>query len=266
MQTTTTERADQLELVPGPVTPNPAPVVVQPMNTPDVLLQLAISHGADLDRLERLMAMKLEWNREQAKQAYFAAFAAFKAENIVVRKNKRVLFTSSKGTTDYRHAELSEVMDAVTPALSRHGLSVAWRIKHQERNWIVVEATLRHADGYSESVEMGGPPDESGNKNPIQAIASTQTYLARQTVKAVCGVAEKGDDDDGRGGPSTDEAAGQAQAKLEALIEDGMAKALGGEAELNKWWTSLTARQRNEVGKSFGEMKKRAREAQNGGA
>jgi hypothetical protein len=47
---------------------------------------------------------------------------------------------------------------------------------------------------------MGGPPDAGGAKNPIQARASTITYLERYTLKAICGVAEGGEDDDGQSG------------------------------------------------------------------
>jgi hypothetical protein len=47
---------------------------------------------------------------------------------------------------------------------------------------------------------MAGPPDAGGAKNAIQARASTITYLERYTLKAICGVAEQGDDSDGNHG------------------------------------------------------------------
>jgi hypothetical protein len=50
---------------------------------------------------------------------------------------------------------------------------------------------------------MSGPHDQSGNKNAIQAIASTVTYLERHTAVAITGVAVSDEeDDDGAGGAS----------------------------------------------------------------
>lgn len=46
---------------------------------------------------------------------------------------------------------------------------------------------------------MGGPPDAGGAKNAIQARASTKTYLERYTLKAITGLSEQEDDDDGNG-------------------------------------------------------------------
>ena len=44
---------------------------------------------------------------------------------------------------------------------------------------------------------MSAGRDDSGNKNSIQAVGSTTTYLQRYTLKAALGLAAS-DDDDGR--------------------------------------------------------------------
>src|SRR5205814_480968 len=63
--------------------------------TPDRLLELAVMNGADLAQMSALMEMKIKWDAHleaqralDAKKAYIAAKAAFKAENVVVRKDK----------------------------------------------------------------------------------------------------------------------------------------------------------------------------------
>ena len=61
--------------------------------------------------------------------------------------------------------------------------------------------SLKHVGGHSESVSIGGPPDAGGAKNALQARASTKSYLERYTLKAICGVAEGGDDSDGNPPP-----------------------------------------------------------------
>lgn len=162
--------------------------------TPADLLRIAVESGADLDRLERLMALQERWQASEAKKAYDEAFAAFKAEAVKIVKNREVTAGPLNGK---KYAELFAVVNAVTPALSRHGLSSSWRITKDDKDWLEVTCTLRHSAGHFESVSMGGPPDAGGAKNPIQARASTVSYLERYTLKAILGLSEQEDDDDG---------------------------------------------------------------------
>jgi hypothetical protein len=162
--------------------------------TPSDLLRIAVEQGADLDKLERLMALQERWQAGEAKKAYDAAFAAFKAEAVVILKNKQVTDGPLKNK---KYAELFAVVNAVTPALSKHGLSSSWKLTKDEKDWIEVTCTLKHTGGHTESVSMGGPPDTGGAKNPIQARASTVSYLERYTLKAVTGLSEQDDDTDG---------------------------------------------------------------------
>lgn len=171
--------------------PAPTPARVA---TPDDLLSIALSQGADLDRLERLMNLKQKYEENEARKAFAVAMAAFKAEQIVIGKDKLV---DHRGGT-YRHATLGNVVAIVSEALGRHGLYHAWAVK-QEETGVHVKCTLTHQLGHSESVAMWGPPDNSGSKNLIQQIASTVTYLQRYTLMAITGVAASDQDDDGEG-------------------------------------------------------------------
>lgn len=165
--------------------------------TPADLLRIAVEGNADLDRLERLMQLQDRWEAKEAKKAFDAAFAAFKAEAVTIIRNKRVTDGPLRGKG---YAELHEVINTVTPALSKHGLSSSWRLTKDEKDWIEVTCYLRHVAGHEESVSMGGPPDAGGAKNAIQARASTKSYLERYTLKAITGLSEQDDDDDGSGG------------------------------------------------------------------
>lgn len=150
--------------------------------------------GIGLDQIQRMMEMQEQWERREAEKAYNVAFAAFKAEAVRVIKGRSVTDGPLKGKS---YAELHDVVDAVTPALSRHGLSASWKITRDEKDWIEVTCTLKHVGGHAETVSMGGGPDAGGAKNALQARASTKTYLERYTLKAICGIAEGGDDTDG---------------------------------------------------------------------
>lgn len=176
----------------------PARAVVPAATTPSHLLAMAVEQGADLDKLTKLMDLQERWEANEARKAYVAAMADFKAAPIVIGKNKRVSFTTAKGKTEYDHAELSDVTAALVPRLSQHGFSHAWTVK-QDAGKITVACVLTHRLGHSERVEMTSGADDSGGKNSIQAISSANSYLQRYTLLAVTGQATGGQDDDGRG-------------------------------------------------------------------
>lgn len=166
-------------------------------NSPASMMLAAMDRGASLEQIEKMMALQERWEANEARKAYNAAFSAFKAEAVRIVKNREVTDGPLRGKA---YAELHSVVDALTPALSRHGLSASWKLTKDEPQWMEVTCTLRHVQGHEESVSMGGPPDAGGAKNAIQARASTKSYLERYTLKAICGVAEGGEDDDGNGG------------------------------------------------------------------
>jgi hypothetical protein len=165
-----------------------------PETSPMGLMLAAMRQGANLEQVEKMMALQERWEANEAKKAYDTAFAAFKGEAVVILKNRKVTDGPLKNKT---YAELHSVVNAVTPALSRHGLSASWKITRDEPQWLEVTCTVRHSSGHSESVSMGGPPDTGGAKNAIQARASSVSYLSRYTLKAITGLAEQDDDTDG---------------------------------------------------------------------
>lgn len=194
-----------------------------------------VQAGVTMDQIREILVMQREHEAHEAHKAFNRAFASFKAKAQSIVKSKHVEFTTRTGLTSYDHAELFDVVETLTPTLSEFGLSTSWSIPEQHRDWIVIECRLRHELGYSEAVRMGGPPDESGGKNAIQAISSAKTYLERQTMKAICGVAEKGTDHDGRdpAGPTSSRAQqeGRPQRQQQERQQEGNAAPTGLEAD-----------------------------------
>jgi len=200
-------------------TPVAAPA--EPGNmTPMQMAYALIQQGADLGSVKEMLAMSKELAADQAKRAYTEAFAAFKSEAITVIRGKKVTDGPLKGKS---YAELYSFVDAVTPALSKHGLSASWALTRDDKDWIEVTCTIEHVLGHAKTVSMGGPPDTGGAKNPIQARASTVTYLERHTLKAACGIAEQGDDKDGNTAPRDEAPISQAQVKqmLDLITRSG---------------------------------------------
>lgn len=161
------------------------------------IIQMAVAQNASIETIRELWALHKDVKAEHARESYNAAFAAFKAESVRIVRNATVNDGPLKGK---KYADLFAVVDAITPALSQHGLSSSWKLTRDEPQWMEVSCTLRHVAGHSETVLMGGPPDTGGAKNAIQARASTKNYLERYTLLAITGLAPAGQDNDGNGG------------------------------------------------------------------
>jgi hypothetical protein len=166
--------------------------------TPSDLLRLAVEGGADLDRLERLMALQTQWEANEARKAYVADMAEFKKAPPEITKDKIVGYKNKDGSvTGYMHATIGNVTNKIVAALAMRGFSHRWDLEQQSGGLIVVTCVLTHKLGHSERTMLSSTRDDSGKKNNIQQMASTITYLERYTLLAACGVATKdqGDDD-----------------------------------------------------------------------
>lgn len=165
--------------------------------TPAMLLNIAIEKGAELDKLEKLMDLQIKWEENQARKAYFAAMAAFKANPPEIEKDKHVKYTTQKGVTEYDHASLGNVTQLISTALGAQGLSAAWKTQ-QNGVKIIVTCRISHSLGHGEETSLEASHDDSGGKNAIQSLGSTITYLERYTLLALTGLATQDQDDDGK--------------------------------------------------------------------
>jgi hypothetical protein len=160
--------------------------------TPLGILQIAVQQGANVDKLAKLLELQERWQANQARQAYNAAMAKFKQKPPKITKNKHV----KSDDTEYDHATLDHVTEAITETLSAVGISHTWKMCQSPQ--ISVTCVLTHEMGHSEETTLTASPDTSGSKNSIQAIGSTVTYLQRYTLLAAVGLAAAGTDNDGR--------------------------------------------------------------------
>ncbi len=196
----------QLEKV--SVIPQDEPTALVPV-TPMDMLNRAVNSGADLDMIEKLMNLQERWETSNARKAFDEAVAAAKAEIPPITRN-------ATGHNSKKYADFSAIASVVDPILGRHGLSYRFRTTQGDR--ISVTCVLSHKAGHHEETTLAGPADTSGNKNAIQAIGSTLTYLQRYSLVQMLGLAAAADDD-GKAG-AAGEAISQAQAdNLIDLIE-----------------------------------------------
>lgn len=163
---------------------------------PLAMAMQAMKAGMSIADMRAMLDLQKDWEANEARKAYVQAMSEFKQNPPEILKRKEVAFNG----TQYMHATLGDVTQAIMQALAEHGISHRWDTT-QSNGQIVVTCILTHKLGHSESTTLEGAPDDSGKKNRIQQMASTVTYLQRYTLLAATGLATKDmEDDDGRGG------------------------------------------------------------------
>jgi hypothetical protein len=180
------------------------------------IINKAFSNG-NVDLIAKAMDFCERWDRNQARKSFDKAMSAAKADlqGKPILKNRQVDYASTRaergnGRVQYKYEDLAGVLAVVEPALSRHGLSIGYRTE-VEGTIVKVTCVIKHEDGHREENTLPGAFDASGNKNDLQKMGSTVTYLQRYTLKAALGLAAS-EDDDGRGAPDTGEVISKADA------------------------------------------------------
>lgn len=187
------------------IIPRDEPSALVPV-TPMDMLNRAVSSGADIVMIEKLMALQERWEAGQARKAFDEAIAAAKA------KIKPILKTQKGHTGKYE--DLAAIATEIDPILSENGLSYRYRARQDEK--VHVTCVLSHKAGYSEETELSEKPDVGPGRNAIQALGSCLTYLQRYSLKLALGLSAA-KDDDGRAVTNGGEAITQPQ--VETIVE-----------------------------------------------
>lgn len=202
-----------------PVDPVPVPARHDGDPIISMIERAARDPSVDMDKFDRLMAMKERVDKQNALRAFNEAVALAKGEFGPIAKNRSVDFTSQKGRTNYRHEDFAGVASVVDPVLSRHGLSYRFR-SAQAGQKITVTCILSHRMGHSEECTLESGEDHSGNKNSTQAIGSAATYLQRYTLKLALGLASSHDDDARKASEPVGFITDEQQASIRKLCDD----------------------------------------------
>jgi hypothetical protein len=181
---------------PDPTVYQTGPVTVRQSATPADLVRYAMDTNADLDRLEKLMAMQIQWEEREARKAFVADMALFKLNPPQILKDTHVQFKTDKGVTSYWHASIGNVVENIVAGLAEHGFSHRWIPERCDGGMVKITCVITHRLGHSESTTLEAGLDQSGGKNNIQAMISTKTYLERHTLLAATGLATKDQGDD----------------------------------------------------------------------
>jgi hypothetical protein len=162
------------------------------------IIKAAQDPKTDVEKLERLMALYERRAADNARRAFIAALADCQAELPTIGKHGSV--DLGRGGKGYSFAKWEDICDAIKPVLHRHGFALNFKVAANEKQ-VIVTGTLSHREGHSDETTYPLPFDNSGAKNPVQAMGSSISYGKRYVANALLNLTSRDGleaDDDGR--------------------------------------------------------------------
>jgi hypothetical protein len=179
-----------------------------PSDSPSTVLALiervALDPCADVEKLERMMAMYERLKAKEAELAYNAAKGRIlkKLAQIKIVKNRSGRYEIEKGKPQkaFKYAPLEEIDKHLRPLLAEEDMDLSYSDEPLEGG-IVIRGRLKHLPGgHYEDSFMPAPLDTTGGKSNVQAVGSTNSFLRRYVACNVFNIVVVGDDDGGTGG------------------------------------------------------------------
>lgn len=161
---------------------------IQNENT-NILLKMAIDKNLDVDKLEKLIALK---EREEAK----AAKKEFDFHFFEMQKEFEPI-DRTKDNYSSKYAPLEMMTQKYGNIISKHGFSYRWREESTEigKKVTIIISGWGHTD---EKTSFEVPQIEANSmQNIIQVAGVMSTYGKRYTFKSAFGISEKDEDTDG---------------------------------------------------------------------
>jgi hypothetical protein len=186
----------------------PAPPSDSPSTVLALIERVALDPRADVQKLERMMAMYERLKAKEAELAYNAAKGRIlkRLARIKIVKNRSALYEiengkPQKGTYEaFKYAPLEEIDKHLRPLLAKEDMDLSYSDEPREGG-ILIRGRLKHLPGgHYEDSFMPAPLDTTGGKSNVQAVGSTNSFLRRYVACNIFNIVVVGDDDDGTGG------------------------------------------------------------------
>lgn len=164
---------------------------------PQALIEVALTHGATVDTMERLFALIKDVQAARARSAWYGAMAEFQRTCGRIKKNATAKIpTAGGGSYSYTYATLDEIMSVIAPVMGGLGLSVSYRMKY-EGNRVIAAARVSHEMGHHEESGEVSIPIQAGSMgaNDAQRVGIAAAYAKRYSLLAIIGLAPEKDDD-----------------------------------------------------------------------
>jgi len=168
-------------------------------------LELAIQQGANIETIERLVALIERREQREAEKALWDALAAAQGEFPEIPKTR----TARTKTYTYKYASLDDIQKIVYPILSKHGLSVTFKkdfhrdSKGGDKVVAVSSAIeLHHSAGATTTFPPVVLPIDDGYMSDIQKFGSSMTYADRYALMGALGIRPCDEDNDAGPAPA----------------------------------------------------------------
>lgn len=157
----------------------------------------ATNPEVDIDKMERLMAMKERMDKQQAETLFIKAMGEAQSEM------RQVAVDAENPQTRSLYASYSALDKVLRPVYTKHGFSLSFDTGDcPTENWVRIVCIVSHSGGFSRSPHIDLPADGKGAKGgdvmtKTHATGSAMTYGMRYLLKLVFNVAIGEDDTDG---------------------------------------------------------------------
>ena len=172
-----------------------------------VIARAAADPTIDVDKMERLLAMRERFEADQRRTSFMAALSLLEAQLPQIAKSGHVVVN---GQLRSKFAKIEDVDRAIRPLCTEHGFAFSFDSK-PVAGGIEFSCTMSHRDGHSETKTLTLPVDTGPGRSAIQAVGSTTSYARRYLLGMHLHLVTRDEDDDGAGGrgPITAEQAEQ---------------------------------------------------------
>jgi ERF superfamily len=183
-----------------PASPTESERIIQPVTRSPYhpMMATALERG-QVEFLERLYQLQVQWEAKEARDAFFAAMAALQAECPIIKKTKQ--------GPKAKYAPLEDVERELKPLRAKYGFSV-WFYTERRGDHLWGYATVAHKQGHKEDMghqdiqylhaeDTRASGATRGGMNQTQADAGTSSYLQRYILGKAFNLSFEGDDQDG---------------------------------------------------------------------
>ena len=179
-----------------------------------------------IERAREIYNLQREIEFDLAEREYI------RVRSLVEQELEPVARDASNPQTKSRYATLPQVIQAVRPIYSKHGIIIEFDTADSARGeaWIKVLAFLSHESGYKRTYHIDMPADGKGAQGRdvmtrTHATGSAVSYGRRYLLLMIFNIAVGGEDDDGNAAGKTNGNGGglisnEQQKNLEILLDD----------------------------------------------
>jgi ERF superfamily protein len=174
-------------------------VVAVPSDTLSLIKEMALNPNVDADKLEKLTNLHLRLLDRDHEDAYNKAMLKLRPELPTIKKNGSIDYGKGK---PIKYATIDDIQKEIEPIYQKHGFFVEFDKAGDD--WVGI---CKHEAGHKVIKHYPAPADMSGGKNSIQGLGSAFSYAQRGLFKMIFNLKFEGEDDDGAGGPISEEQA-----------------------------------------------------------